>query len=559
VSGTDDWAPGAYEHFMEAQSRPENRLTYLGATAERTSWAIDIFVHEGDGWCRKDPDTGEDVPDEAVEPGSYVRLGYHYHITPGPETYFLITLRAFIGQELRAEPELQAELAALLRAAADDTTWESGPVGASPLTLSVSSRETVRALADEIEREGHARLGPPHATPFALPIPLTSPFRAKPEPGEAGSPQAEPRFVVLEYLGPPRSSTRSRGPDIPHVFRGGEAPVPASLAIQGALASYRAGPAHWQPTPEGLPTFLYHQPQGGLSVFFRPPTDATLSPALAESLWSQVQQLTDLDGDVLLAAMAQALEGTGQTSDGSAWITADRILDYRGIKPKTKREGRAVYRAGHRREDLADIAACFDRFTSTWVELQEVAYRKQTGSGRKVEHGRLTLESPLIIVDERAVQHEMGASRLPVAWRYRLGRCVREYLDGPNRQVAGLLQQALQYDPYRERWEKRLALYFMFHLRMDQKQRGPLRRPIGKLLQDLNLPLDDRNPQRCRARFETAMNRVTQDGCIGGWAYADPPQAKAKVMPARGWLPTWLALKIDVQRPAARVGAGGRA
>jgi hypothetical protein len=348
-----------------------------------------------------------------------------------------------------------------------------------------------------------------------------------------------------------------RAPDIPHVFLQGEAHIPSSLAVQGALASYRAGAEHWQPNPDGLPTFLYHQPQGRMVVFFRPPSDAGLSPALAESLWSQVQHLSDLDGDVLLATMAQALDGQTQAEDGSVWITADRILDYRGIRPKTKREGRQVYRAGHRREDLAEVAACFDRFASTWVELQEVEYRTVAKKGGKIDTGRLTLESPLIIVDERAVQHDFGAARLPVAWRYRLGRCVREYLDGPNRQVARLLQQSLQYDPYHERWEKRLALYCTFHLRMDQKQRGPLRREIGKLLQELNLPVDERHPERSRKRFATAMDRLVRDGCIGGWNYADPDASDR--LPSRGWLPTWLALMVDIQRPAPTISVAARA
>jgi hypothetical protein len=108
-----------------------------------------------------------------------------------------------------------------------------------------------------------------------------------------------------------------------------------------------------------------------------------------------------------------------------------------------------------------------------------------------------------------------------------------------------LLQRTLQYDPYRDRWEKRLARYFLFHLRINEGDGGsePLRRIAGQLIEELNLLefLDRRNPRRTVDRFEKAMGQLLDDGQIGSWEYTDKAQAKLKDLPARNWLDAWLA------------------
>jgi hypothetical protein len=125
-----------------------------------------------------------------------------------------------------------------------------------------------------------------------------------------------------------------------------------------------------------------------------------------------------------------------------------------------------------------------------------------------------------------------------VAWRYKPGTWAAPFLAAPNLHFALLCQTTLQYDPYREQWEKRLARYFMFYLRISG---GPnyggttIRRAVGDLLTELELPLDTTNPQRTRKRFEQALARLVADRVIDAWDYAkDNPE-----LPRRSWLPAW--------------------
>lgn len=342
-------------------------------------------------------------------------------------------------------------------------------------------------------------------------------------------------------------------PPIPPAFSGGLAEIPSSVGIQGILAAChnaQEGADRWPRTSAGLPYFAYQQPQGGVTVYLRPPEDTALDQQLAASIWRQVKQLGDDDVDVLLAALAQWMEPSRRDIEGATWITAQAVLDYRGIKPKTKREGRARYRAGHRKDDVAEIADCFARLDRIWVELQQVQVLEKA-SGRRPRRSTLNLESKLVTITDRITKEETGGERLPIAWCYRPGRWIEPFLEIPNRQVALLLQQALEYDPYHQLWEKRLARYFTFHLRIGATDSAPLRRKVGRMLEELSLPVDRRNPERCRRRFEEAMAHLLADGIIAHWAYTAESRGALEPakLPARGWLPTWLNVTIEATAP----------
>src|SRR5262249_11641949 len=106
------------------------------------------------------------------------------------------------------------------------------------------------------------------------------------------------------------------------------------------------------------------------------------------------------------------------------------------------------------------------------------------------------------------------------------------------------LQQVLSYDPYHEMWEKRLARYFTFHMRINAAQGGiTITREVGPLIEELSLPLNQRDPDRTRKRFEKAMQRLVDEALISHWGYHEhnPP------LPKRKWLPSWLKHAIWVE------------
>lgn len=356
-------------------------------------------------------------------------------------------------------------------------------------------------------------------------------------------------------------------PIIPYVVDHG-ALIVASHPVQAIIAAYsnaQSGASQWKPSVStSLPTYTHEKEAGTTQVLIRPDDPETsLDPTTIQSLWEQVRNLSDIDGDVLLTMIAQTI-ATQHDEKDCVWITSKSILDYRGIQPIKKKVNGRYRRAGHRQEDLSGVASCIARMSNTWIRVEQwieedinQASRKRRSKRQqgKPEKYLYTRDSRLIIVMDIIHQHELqrdteaeGGEVVPrvplaVAWRYQLGAWLDPFLQEANREVAWLLKQVLSYDPYHELWEKRLARYFTFHMRMNVEKGGTtINREIGRLIEELSLPVNRRDPEKTRQRFEKALNRLEVDGIISAWEYhGDNPK-----LPLRRWLETWLASSVQV-------------
>ncbi len=358
----------------------------------------------------------------------------------------------------------------------------------------------------------------------------------------------------------------------PHIFHAtSDVPVPAAVPIQGVLSAFSnaaSGARGWESRSSHFPRYTYKHGESTTKVELRPSESAQRPDQRAIlSLWRKVRTFSDLDGDVFLMLLAQAtsnMEAGGDPNE-STWAIASRMLDYRGIQPIVKKEESqsgasiVVRKAGHRTEDIVKVAECMERLSDTWVTIRQMI-EKPTKSGRGRGRSQLyTHESRLIVIDERMRQKQLlpeedatfedlepvdegSETSVVVAWHYRLGTWIEPFLTGPNRHMAWLCQQALKYNPEKELLEKRLARYFLFHLRIYAAQKKQtIVRTIQTLFHELTLPVDTRNPERTRQRFEKALNRLVQDHQLDEWAYIDenPP------LPRTEWLPTWFTWRAQ--------------
>jgi hypothetical protein len=336
-------------------------------------------------------------------------------------------------------------------------------------------------------------------------------------------------------------------PQQPDAFATGYALIPSCLPLQHIVNSIQnaaSGADRWHHTEGSNPYYTGTSEAGSTIVEY---TDERTSV----ELWEQVQSFTDLDADVLLVALAQLLKCPLENDRRSAWIFASNVLDYRGIEPIKKANEPEDWRHGHRQEDQADIARCMHRITNLWVTVNQVIKtdeEKGRGKRRKTKKTEYTERSKILTLESIWYQRELTddngpfptrpPAQAPIGWQIRAGKWLEPFLE--NRQVAHICQQALEYDPYREMWEKRLARYFFFHFRMNARC-GAFNREIGKMLETLSLPIQERYPERTRQRFEKAMKRLVEDRQIDGWEYVEHINDKA-----RGWLHTWLAQKVRI-------------
>jgi len=347
-----------------------------------------------------------------------------------------------------------------------------------------------------------------------------------------------------------RRKTGRRLPSIPDVSQGGYSIIPSSPPLTGLLRSTEnaaEGAGNWTDS-EGTTAPTYRHPvgrsgsKGIVDVSLRGYEGEDRVPdSMLTTLWDQVNELDDLTGDVLLAALAQSL-GTG--GNGRTWITADAILNYRGIKPKTKREGDSQYRAGHHLEHRMSVARAFEQLDHLWLNLIDVEVVAMKGKSRKPQ--KLRLESKAISISDRISQGGLGGGYVAIAWHYQPGEWAKPFLSPGFRETALLAQKSLQYDPYHQIWEKRLARYFALHWRI-RAPHGNYEQPyrIVNLLETISIKPNERFPLRTRERLEKALDQLQADGVIARWEY----QRWEEKLPTKRWLATWLEWTILVTPP----------
>ena len=172
-------------------------------------------------------------------------------------------------------------------------------------------------------------------------------------------------------------------------------------------------------------------------------------------LWRSVRQLDDLTADALLVCLAHWAT-TGVEPDAPVWITADAILDARGIQRMHRRDDPAGWQHGHRREDRLAAGRALAQLDSLWLEIVDVGV--VPGKGDR-QPRRIRTESRALAILDRVSERDPDSGEVFLAARIVPGEWARMLWETGLRQTGLLARQALAYDPYRERPERWLARY----------------------------------------------------------------------------------------------------
>ncbi len=222
-------------------------------------------------------------------------------------------------------------------------------------------------------------------------------------------------------------------------------------------------------------------------------------------------------------------------------ITADDFLKARGLLPKTSGSGR---RGGFRDFQRKDIQQQIDILSYTWVTVDEMEVVEEVKGKRKVSKWRG--ESKAIALTSRFGQIRVDGSTDAFAWRVRPGDVFAKFLFGPGRQTALLSQRALNYDPYRQKWEKRLARYlaWIWRISSGRSQEGLL---VKTLIEAAGMEVNVSRPSRTRERLEEALDTLQNDKVITAWQYESIDE---NITRKRGWWRQWVECKILITSPA---------
>ena len=280
-----------------------------------------------------------------------------------------------------------------------------------------------------------------------------------------------------------------------------------------------------------------------------PQHESLMSPAeidaMAQRMWQQREELSDQDADTLDTISALWI-GRARSASERVGVYIDDLLKARGLKPK---KAGNLRRGGFEQEQRTALWRCLLHLQDLWIDIAEatVVERDQL-SGRRQRKTR-TLQSRAFIMTDRIGQKRLDGAMDVEAILVTPGEAFGRFLLGPGRQVALLSSKALQYDPLRQKVEKRLARYLSWQWRIGAKRAEFVRRyKVATLLQEVDLdPGGPQPPSRVRSRLEKALDQLHGDAVIAGWQYGEGWREDS--LPRQGWLDIWCQAHVVVEAP----------
>jgi DNA-binding XRE family transcriptional regulator len=266
--------------------------------------------------------------------------------------------------------------------------------------------------------------------------------------------------------------------------------------------------------------------------------------AWAQVMWQQQKDLSDLDADAL-DLLSHIWLQQARTPKDYAIAHVDQFLSMRGLEQKQKEHGR---RAGYEPEQRAKMLQVLSHIQNIWLNLGEVEVYEETAKGKgRRKAVKQALQSRAFIITDRMGQLRLDGYLDVERFIFQPGRLFAQFLFGPGRQTALLSAKAVQYDPYRQRWEKRLARYLSWQWRIQARQ-GDYTRPyrVVTLLEALGEEINAARPSRTRERLEKALDTLQQDGVISSWQY---DRWDERIAEQRGWGQLWTQATLLIEPP----------
>lgn len=266
--------------------------------------------------------------------------------------------------------------------------------------------------------------------------------------------------------------------------------------------------------------------------------------AWATTMWRQQSELSDLDADALDALCAIYLS-QARGPDDTAIADVDEILAMRGLKPKRAGSGR---RGGYEPEQRADMLKALSHIQNVWINVAEVMVYEREANGQKPRAPvAKTLQSRPFIITDRMGQIRLDGYIEVERFIFRPGKAFAAFLFGTGQETGLLFKKALQYDPFRRKWEKRLTRYMSWHWRAAGLS-GEFNQTytVRTLLDAVGESVNERYPSKTRMRLEQALEQLAIDRVLVEWRYVD---WKADEVAARGWTEKWLDAEIAIEAP----------
>ena len=428
-----------------------------------------------------------------------------------------LTVACRLAENFLAEPAALDKVARWV--AVSVSAWAAEDRAASEGVLARRLGYLVAAHADDTAGALVELLRPPHRPPGYLEDLLRSPETAS---GKNALPQIPPGTLIVLASGHFHDIREAL---YKNTFRRVEGtPWPTAPLKRNGVSGY----AQLRPAVMDSEPLL---PHGRLQAW-------------VTTMWRQQSELSDLDADGLDALCAIYLN-QARAADDAAVADVDEILAMRGLKPKRGGQGR---RGGYEPEQRAEMLKALSHIQNLWIDIGEVKVYDGAGDGRRQRQPTIkTLQSRPFIITDRMGQVRLDGYLDVERFIFRPGKAFAAFLFGAGRETGLLFQRALQYDPVRRKWEKRLTRYTSWQWQAHARNGRFIQRfKVRTLLDAVGETLNERYPAKSKIRLEKALMTMQGDGVIAAWDYVGEPLEGPN---RHGWGPRWLDLDIAIEAP----------
>lgn len=286
-------------------------------------------------------------------------------------------------------------------------------------------------------------------------------------------------------------------------------------------------------------------------ILMRPTTRSPLSllenspqyTQFFQLMTARLDQLDVLTLDVMNIICARWLKVNPSSPQEMIQLTADDILEARGLQKKPNADGR---RGGYTREQRDAIQSRMAALSSLWISVTDMRITAME-EGKRVRKST-RYESPALLITGRFGETDEEGDVDLWNWNVRPGDVFSTFLLNPVSRETGLFpEKSWQYDPMRQSWEKRLSVYLSWQWRVQRTKNGYKPYRVKTLLKSIHEPVNQQHPNRTRDRLEKALDQLQADKLIQNWQY--DKSCTEDSLPTREWVEVWLLWKIKLLPP----------
>lgn len=279
-----------------------------------------------------------------------------------------------------------------------------------------------------------------------------------------------------------------------------------------------------------------------------------------DKIYSTIYGMNDVTADIVDIICSECIE-----NENKVILSADDFLRARGIKPKKSGAVKSTalkspskiglieandethWRGGYHIEQRRQIAQHIEALDQLWIIVHEMEVTEVTKHKRRRVKKTLEIERKAIYVTGRATLKNDKSKAEDFMWELKLGEILADMVQGPGKQIARNSRQALKYNPYTQKIEKRLYRYFVWLWRIRQSSKSYLQPfSVASLLKEAKYTVDNNNPSNTKERLEKALDTLQEDNLIAHWQYES---VNEKIIGKKGWVNEWKKWKVIIEPP----------